>query len=98
LQLEASLGKQFTRPCLEKNPITKEGWGLVEWLKVSALSSSPSTAKPNQTKQNKTTSSTVLSFLLYSLAQKNLPHYGSSLLLNSCAWHSRLSALTPTLY
>jgi hypothetical protein len=42
LQFEASLGKQFVRPYL-KNPITKKG--LVEWLKVKALSSSPSTKK-----------------------------------------------------
>jgi hypothetical protein len=45
--LEASPGKYFARPYLEK-PFTKIG--LVEWLKVKALSSSPSTAK----KQNKT--------------------------------------------
>jgi hypothetical protein len=37
-----------TRPYLEK-PFTKIG--LVEWLKVKALSSSPSTTK-NKTKQN----------------------------------------------
>jgi hypothetical protein len=36
------LGKQFARPYLEK-PFTKIG--LVEWLNVKALSSSPSKAK-----------------------------------------------------
>jgi hypothetical protein len=41
LWFEASLGKKFTIPYLEK-PITKTG--LVEWLKVKALSSSLSTA------------------------------------------------------
>jgi hypothetical protein len=34
--------KQFLKPYLEKIPHKK---GLVEWLKVQALSSSPSTAK-----------------------------------------------------
>jgi hypothetical protein len=42
LWFEASQGKQFLRPYLEK-PFTKIG--LVEWLKVKALSSSTSTAK-----------------------------------------------------
>jgi hypothetical protein len=37
-----SLGKEFTRPYLEK-PFTKIG--LVGWLKVKALCSSPSTGK-----------------------------------------------------
>jgi hypothetical protein len=41
--LEASLGKKFTRPYLEKEKHHKK-W-LVEWLKVQALSSSPSTTK-----------------------------------------------------
>jgi hypothetical protein len=36
------MGKEFVRPYLEK-PFIKIG--LVEWLKVKALSSSPSTAK-----------------------------------------------------
>jgi hypothetical protein len=40
--LEASRGKYFSRPYLKK-PFTKIG--LVERLKVKALSSSPSTAK-----------------------------------------------------
>jgi hypothetical protein len=39
--------KKFARPCLEK-PFTKIG--LVEWLKVKALSSSPSTAKKKKEK------------------------------------------------
>jgi hypothetical protein len=42
LWFEASLGKLFTRPYLEK-PFTKIG--LVEWLKVKAQSSNFSTAK-----------------------------------------------------
>jgi hypothetical protein len=37
-----ALGKKFTKPYL-KRPFSKIG--LVEWLKVKALSSSPSTAK-----------------------------------------------------
>jgi hypothetical protein len=37
-----NLGKQFSRPYLEK-PFTKIG--LVEWLKVKVMSSSPSTTK-----------------------------------------------------
>jgi hypothetical protein len=40
--LEASPGKKFTRPYLEK-PFTKTE--LVEWLKVKVLSSNPSMAK-----------------------------------------------------
>jgi hypothetical protein len=36
------MGKYFTRPYLEK-PLTKIG--LVEWLKVKVLSSSPSTKR-----------------------------------------------------
>jgi hypothetical protein len=42
LQFQASPGKQFERPYLKK-PFTK--LGLVEWLKVKAQSSSPSTGK-----------------------------------------------------
>jgi hypothetical protein len=42
LRFEASLGKEFERPYLNK-PFTKIG--LVEWLKVKALSSRPSTEK-----------------------------------------------------
>jgi hypothetical protein len=42
-RFKASWGKQFERPYLEK-PFTKIG--LVEWLKVKALSSSPSTPPP----------------------------------------------------
>jgi hypothetical protein len=41
-QLEASPGRQFTRPYLEETHHKK---GLMEWLKVYALSSNPSTAK-----------------------------------------------------
>jgi hypothetical protein len=36
------MGKQFVRPYLEKTHYKK---GLVEWLKVKALSSSPRTTK-----------------------------------------------------
>jgi hypothetical protein len=39
IMLKASPGKQFTRPYLE-NTLYKKG--LVEWLKVKVLSSSPS--------------------------------------------------------
>jgi hypothetical protein len=42
ISVRSHLGKRFTRPYLEK-PLTKIG--LVEWLKVKALSSSPSTTK-----------------------------------------------------
>jgi hypothetical protein len=42
-QLKASLGKQFARPYLKK-PYSQK-IGVVEWLKVKALSLSPSTAK-----------------------------------------------------
>jgi hypothetical protein len=41
LRFESSPGKQFPR-LYEKNPSQKR---LVEWLKLKALSSSPSTAK-----------------------------------------------------
>jgi hypothetical protein len=40
--LKSVLGKEFTRPYLKKTLHKK---GLVEWLKVKALSSNPSTAK-----------------------------------------------------
>jgi hypothetical protein len=43
LQFDASPGKQLVRPYLLKKAITKKG--LVEWLKVYALSSSPTIAK-----------------------------------------------------
>jgi hypothetical protein len=43
-RFEASLGKQFARPYLEKKKKNQKK-GLVEWLKVQALSSNPSTAK-----------------------------------------------------
>jgi hypothetical protein len=42
LQFKASLGKQFTRPYLEKTHHQK---GMLEWLKVYALSLNPSTGK-----------------------------------------------------
>jgi hypothetical protein len=42
LWFEASLGKKLERPYLGNTHHKK---GLVEWLKVKALSSSPSTAK-----------------------------------------------------
>jgi hypothetical protein len=44
LQLEASLGKQFERHHLKKNHYKK---GLVEWLKVQALSSNSKKKKVN---------------------------------------------------
>jgi hypothetical protein len=43
LWFKASLGKQFVRPHLKKSYHKKIG--LVDWLKVKALSSSPSTSK-----------------------------------------------------
>jgi hypothetical protein len=49
LQFEVSLDKYFMRSYLKK-PFTKIG--LVEWLKVKALSSSPSTAKKKKKKYN----------------------------------------------
>jgi hypothetical protein len=49
LWFEASPGNKFTRPYLKK-PFTKIG--LVEWLKVKALSSSPSTTKKNSNNLN----------------------------------------------
>jgi hypothetical protein len=48
LQFEASPGKQFSRPYLKKTHHKK---GLVEWLKVQALSSNPHTVKQNKTKK-----------------------------------------------
>jgi hypothetical protein len=45
---EDSPDKYFSRPHL-KNPFTKIG--LVEWLRVKALSSSPSTAKTTTIKK-----------------------------------------------
>jgi hypothetical protein len=41
-RFDISLGKQFARPCLEK---IQHKTGPVEWLKVQALSSNPSTSK-----------------------------------------------------
>jgi hypothetical protein len=46
-RFEASPGKQFMRPYLEKTFSKKE---LVEWLKVKFLSSSPSTQKKKKKK------------------------------------------------
>jgi hypothetical protein len=45
--LKPAWANSSKRPCLEK-PFTKIG--LVEWLKVKALSSSPSTAKKKRKK------------------------------------------------
>jgi hypothetical protein len=42
-RFKASPGKYFVRPYLKKKKITKIG--LVEWLKVKALSSNPSNEK-----------------------------------------------------
>jgi hypothetical protein len=50
--LEASGANSFLRPYLEK-PFTKIG--LVEWLKVKALSSSPSMAKTKKRKKREIT-------------------------------------------
>jgi hypothetical protein len=47
LWFEASLGKYSPDP-ISKNPSQK---GLVEWLKVKVLSSSPSTAKKTKHKK-----------------------------------------------
>jgi hypothetical protein len=44
--------KSSQNPIL-KNPITKEKIRLVEWLKVKALSSSPSTTKEKKKKERK---------------------------------------------
>jgi hypothetical protein len=38
---------------ISKIPITKRAGGLVEWLKVKALSSNPSTTKKKKKKKNK---------------------------------------------
>jgi hypothetical protein len=46
LWFEVNLGKEFTKPYLEKTHHKK---GVVEWLKIQALSSSPSTIKKNMT-------------------------------------------------
>jgi hypothetical protein len=48
--LKPAQSKWFTRPYLKK-PITKK-IGLVEWLKVKALISSPTTRKKNKKKKN----------------------------------------------
>jgi hypothetical protein len=51
--LKTAQANSSTRPYL-KEPFTKKGGGgdlLVEWLKVMALSSSPSTAKRTKTKK-----------------------------------------------
>jgi hypothetical protein len=45
LRFKANLEKEFVRPYLKKH---SQKIGLVEWLKVKALSSSPSTAKINK--------------------------------------------------
>jgi hypothetical protein len=50
LRFEASTGKYFMRPYLEKL-FTKIG--LVEWLKVKTLSSSPSTKKRKERKEGR---------------------------------------------
>jgi hypothetical protein len=50
LRFEASPGKQFTRPYLEKTHHKK---GLVEWLKVLTLSSNPRTIKKKKKKSRK---------------------------------------------
>jgi hypothetical protein len=49
LWFEASLGKEFVRPYLKK---AHHKNGLVEWLKVKALSSNPSTSH-RHTKKDK---------------------------------------------
>jgi hypothetical protein len=46
LWFEASQGKQFERPYLKKKKKNHKN-GLVEWLKVLALNSNPSTGKKN---------------------------------------------------
>jgi hypothetical protein len=57
LRFQASPGKQFARPYLKKNPSQKKKKekekkiGLVEWLKVKALSSSPCTKKKKKKKK-----------------------------------------------
>jgi hypothetical protein len=50
LQFETSQGKYFMKPYLKK-PFTKIR--LVEWLKVKALSSSPSTTKKKKISKGK---------------------------------------------
>jgi ribosomal protein S21 len=49
LRFKANLGKQFLRHYLKK---PSQKIGLVEWLKVKALSSSPSTAKKKKKKND----------------------------------------------
>jgi hypothetical protein len=48
--LKPAQGTSYVRPYL-KNPITKKG--LVEWLKVKALSSSPSTSKKKKIRNDR---------------------------------------------
>jgi hypothetical protein len=50
LWFEASLGKEFVRPYLKK---AHHKNGLVEWLKVKALSSNPNTTKKKKTKKER---------------------------------------------
>jgi hypothetical protein len=50
LWFEASLGKEFVRPYLKK---AHHKNGLVEWLKVKALSSNPNTTKKKNKKRKK---------------------------------------------
>jgi hypothetical protein len=52
LQFEASLGKEFERHYLEKSHHKK---GLVEWLKVQALSSRTSTTKKKKRERERET-------------------------------------------
>jgi hypothetical protein len=49
-QFEVNPGKWFLRPYLEKKNHNK---GLVEWLKVSALSLNPSTKKKKKKEERK---------------------------------------------
>jgi hypothetical protein len=75
LWFKASPGKQFTRPYLE-NTLHKEG--LVEWLKVKALNSSPSTAKQSKTKQQK----------------NKIPFFQMKFLLSACHFFLRPGTIT----
>jgi hypothetical protein len=54
LQFEASAGKKFMRHYLEKTnkKSLHKKIGLMEWLKMKTLSSSPSTTKNKQIKKN----------------------------------------------
>jgi hypothetical protein len=45
LRFETSPGKWFVRPYLKKKKKKNPKIGLVEWIKVKALNSSPSIAK-----------------------------------------------------